>query len=189
MYRALVWGLGCALLAFPAAAGGGVTDVPKGGGLIYDVKIGAQAHDVPYLWSGFHKEPYSVDLNLEVMFSPSVRLLGGDIRPALGATINFEGYTSKAYLDARWQWECSYHTFIAVGLGLAYHNGNDESFVWDPDHKMLGRRVLFHDVVEAGYRLDDRNSVSLFFEHISNASTAHKNQGLDTLGLRYGYRF
>ena len=33
------------------------------------------------------------------------------------------------------------------------------------------------------------NSLSLFFEHISNASTAPKNQGLDTLGIRYGYRF
>src|SRR5262245_22546088 len=101
MYRALVWGLACVSLALPAVAGEDVTTVSKG--LIYDVKIGAQVHDVPYLWSGFNKEPYSVDLNLEVMFSPSVRLVGGDIRPALGATINFEGYTSKAYLDARWQ--------------------------------------------------------------------------------------
>jgi hypothetical protein len=29
----------------------------------------------------------------------------------------------------------------------------------------------------------------VYFEHISNASTAAKNQGLDTLGIRLGHRF
>jgi hypothetical protein len=185
--RSVLWGVLCVLLALPAAAGEPGEHVSPG--LIYDIKIGAQAHDVPYMWSGFNKEPYGADLNIEVMFSPALYLLGGAIRPALGATINFAGYTSKAYLDARWQWECSYNTFFALGLGVAYHNGNDESFVIDPDNKLLGRRVLFHDVVELGYRFDAHNSLSLFFEHISNASTAHKNQGLDTIGLRYGFRF
>ena len=172
-----------ALLALPAAA-----QEPSGsGGFIHDVKIGAQVHDVPYMWSGFHKEPYSVDLNLEVMFGPSVKLWGGSIRPALGTTINFEGYTSKAYLDARWQWECTPHTFFALGLGIAIHDG--ETFTRDPEFKQLGRRVLFHPNAELGYRLTEHHSVSLFFEHISNASTAAKNQGLDTLGVRLGYRF
>ena len=49
--------------------------------------------------------------------------------------------------------------------------------------------MLFHPNAELGYRLTEHHSVSLFFEHISNASTAAKNQGLDTLGVRLGYRF
>jgi hypothetical protein len=175
------------LLAGPAAAWD--VTVERASGLIYDVKIGAQVHDVPNLWSGFNKEPYSVDLNVEVMFGPSVNVWIGTLRPALGATINFEGFTSKAYLDARWQVECCWGAFFALGLGIAIHNGQVDSLVWDPDNKQLGRRVLFHPNVEWGYRLDDHNSLSLFFEHISNASTAPKNQGLDTLGIRYGYRF
>ena len=81
------------------------------------------------------------------------------------------------------------HPFLGLGLGVAVHNGSDESLTIEPDRKLLGRRVLFHDVIEIGYRFDQHNSLSLFFEHISNASTAHKNQGLDTLGLRYGFRF
>ena len=171
------------MIALPAAAG----EYTAGNGLIYDVKIGAQVHDVPYMWSGFHKEPYGVDLNLEVMFGPSVTFLGGSIRPAIGTTINFDGYTSKAYLDARWQWERANNMFYAVGLGIAIHNG--ETFTADPEFKQLGRRVLFHPNAEIGYRLNEHHSVSLFFEHISNASTAAKNQGLDTLGIRLGYRF
>ncbi len=181
MYRAFIWGMLGALLAFPVVAEERAT------GFISEVKIGAQVHDVPYLWSGFHKEPYAVDLNLEVQFSPSLYFWGGRLFPALGTTINFDGHTSKAYLDARWQRECENNFFYALGLGIAIHNG--ETFTTAPDFKQLGRRVLFHPNVELGYRLDEHQSLSLFFEHISNAGTADKNQGLDTLGVRYGYRF
>jgi lipid A 3-O-deacylase len=182
MLRFLRLGIVGVFLALPALAG-----ESGGNAAIYELKFGALAHDVPYMWSGFHREPYNVDLNLEVMFGPSIKLWGGSIRPALGTTINFDGHTSKAYLDARWQWECASNMFYAVGLGVAVHNG--ETFTPDPEFKQLGRRVLFHPNAEIGYRLGEHHSVSLYFEHISNASTAAKNQGLDTLGVRYGYRF
>jgi lipid A 3-O-deacylase len=183
MLRAVLGGMLCLCLALPAAA----DEQSGGGGLIHELKIGAQVHDVPYMWSGFHREPYSVDLNLEAQFSPSVAFLGGRLRPALGATINFEGYTSKAYLDARWQRDCDYNMFYALGLGIAVHDG--ETFTSDREFKQLGRRVLFHPNAEIGFRLSEHQTVSVFFEHISNASTESKNQGLDTLGLRLGYRF
>jgi hypothetical protein len=188
MVRVAALGVVLALVAGPAAAWDTAAESALQG-FLYDVKIGAQVHDVPYMWSGFNKEPYSIDLNLEVRFGPSLALFGGALRPALGATINFQGYTSKAYIDARWQREFDNNTFFALGLGIAIHDGNDESWVIDPDHKLLGRRVLFHPNFEWGYRFADHSSVSLFYEHISNASTAAKNQGLDTLGVRYGYRF
>jgi len=187
MARAVLLGMFCALAALPAAA----QERPVGGGFIHELKIGAQVHDVPYLWSGFHIEKYAVDLNLEVIFSPSVAFLGGAFRPALGATINFNGDTSKAYLDARWQRDFAGGMFVALGLGVAVHNGSAlfDTYIPDPNAKELGRRVLFHPNVEIGYRLDEHRSVSVFFEHISNASTARRNEGLDTLGIRLGHRF
>lgn len=187
MIRAVLSGILCALLALPAAAG----EEERNAGFIHEVKIGAQAHDVPYLWSGFNVERYAVDLNVEAIFSPSVAFLGGVLRPALGATINFYGDTSKAYLDARWQREFANCMFLGLGIGVAVHNGSTQFGRWlpDPDSKELGRRVLFHPNVEIGYRLDEHRSLSVYFEHISNASTAPRNEGLDTLGIRYGYRF
>jgi hypothetical protein len=180
----IFWTIVCALLALPALAG----ERQAGGGFIHEFKIGALVHDIPYMWSGFHREPYNVDLNLEAQFSPRVIVWRGAIRPMVGATVNFEGYTSKVYAGARWQWEQPrWRTFLALGLAVAVHDG--ETFTTDQDRKELGRRVLFHDSIEYGYRIDERNSVSLYFEHISNASTATKNQGLDALGVRYGYRF
>ena len=35
--------------------------------------------------------------------------------------------------------------------------------------KELGKRWLFHDSFEYGYRYDAHNSISLYYEHISNA--------------------
>ena len=63
-------------------------------------------------------EQDAVDLNLEAIFSPSLNFLGGRIRPALGATVNFNGDTSKVYLDARWQRDFAERWFAGIGLGF-----------------------------------------------------------------------
>jgi len=156
-------------------------------GLIEELKLGVLAHDVPDLWSGFRAEPASVAINVEALFSPSVAFLGGAIRPALGASINTEGATSNVYLDARWQYETPAGIFFGLGVGGTVHDGQLELKDWD--RKALGSRVLFHIPVEIGYRLDAHNSVSAYFEHMSNAYTVDPNEGLDRIGVRYGYRF
>ncbi|MGE3067270.1 MAG: acyloxyacyl hydrolase [Hyphomicrobiaceae bacterium] len=182
MLRAVLFGLFCVVAAGQSLAGDGA---PLG--LIDEIRIGALAHDVPYLWSGFHVEPSGVDANAELILTPSIRFLGGTIRPAIGGTLNFDGGTSKAYIDARWQYEFRNNMFLGLGIGGAWQDGNiDKS---DPDLKALGKRFLFHPTIEIGYHLDRHSSISLYFEHISNASTSRYNQGLDDLGIRYGYHF
>ena len=63
--------------------------------------------------------------------------------------------------------------------------------VWEGhnDQKALGSRVLFHIPIEIGYRLSAKTSLSVYFDHVSNAYLAHANEGMDTLGGRLGYRF
>jgi hypothetical protein len=187
MLRPVALWILCVLLAVPAAAWDTSVERAPQGGLIHDVKIGALLHDAPL--TGNNKEPYNADLNVEVMFGPSLGFLYGTVRPALGATVNFAGYTSKAYLDARWQLECCWGAFFALGIGAAIHNGDENSLATERDHKQLGYRVLFHPNAEWGYRLNEHNSLSIYYEHISNANTAAKNEGLDNVGIRYGYRF
>lgn len=159
----------------------------EAGSLIDELKLGVLAHDVPDLWSGFRAEPNSVDINIEALLSPSVQFLGGTIRPAIGGSINTEGATSHAYIDARWQYETPSGIFFGVGLGAAIHDGQLE--LVHLDEKALGSRVLFHIPFEIGLRLDGHNSLSAYFEHTSNAYTVDPNEGLDRLGIRYGYRF
>jgi hypothetical protein len=151
-----------------------------------ELRAGVLAHDVPDLWAGFSLES-GVDINAEVLFGRGWQVLGGTLRPALGASVNTDGYTSRAYLDARWEVEWQGGLFLGLGLGAAVHDGELEAVA--PDRKALGARVLFHIPIELGLRLDDRNSVSVFFEHVSNWDLADANEGLDALGLRYGRRF
>lgn len=158
-----------------------------GGGLVHELKAGVLAHDVPDLWSGFRLEDNAADLNFEASFSPTLPFLFGVIRPALGATINTRGDTSHAYLDARWEIELPAGLFLATGIGAAVHDGELDPVA--ADKKALGSRVLFHIPIELGLRLDPRNSLSVYFEHISNANTADFNEGLDRIGVRYGHRF
>jgi lipid A 3-O-deacylase len=146
---------------------------------------GVLAHDVPGLWSGFRLER-GVDINAELL-GPGVGFLGGALRPAIGTSINTNGDTSKAYLDARWEFDTPSRIFFALGIGAAIHDGKLDPT--DPDRKALGSRVLFHIPFEIGVRLDDRQSISVFFEHTSNAWLADHNEGLDNIGVRYGYRF
>ncbi|HEX2840025.1 acyloxyacyl hydrolase [Hyphomicrobium sp.] len=156
-------------------------------GWIEELKVGVLAHDVPDLWSGFRAESNSAALNFEALLSPSVVFLGGAIRPVVGASVNTEGGTSNIYVDARWQYETPSGIFFGLGLGGTVHDGQLE--LKDFDRKALGSRVLFHIPLEIGYRLDAHNSISAYFEHMSNAYTVDPNEGLDRIGLRYGYRF
>jgi hypothetical protein len=173
----------CAVIALALVAAAPV----DAGALVDELKLGILDHDVPDLWSGFRAEPNSVDINIEALLSPSVLFLGGTVRPAIGGTINTEGATSHAYIDARWQYETPSGIFFGLGLGAAVHDGQLE--LRHLDEKALGSRVLFHIPIEIGYRLDAHNSLSAYFEHTSNAYTVDPNEGLDRLGIRYGYRF
>jgi hypothetical protein len=109
------------------------------------------------------------------------------VRPAAGASVNTAGDTSRAYIDARWELATPSGIFLGLGLGAAVHDGLLDPT--DPGRKALGSRVLFHIPIELGLRLDARNSISVYFEHISNGFLAHSNEGLDSIGVRYGYRF
>jgi lipid A 3-O-deacylase len=152
----------------------------------FEVRGGVLAHDVPDLWAGFSLEG-GIDINGELLLGRGLPVLGGILRPALGASINTEGYTSRVYLDARWEIGLGQSFFLGLGLGAAVHDGEINCCV--PDRKAFGSRVLFHIPLELGFRLDDRNSISVYFEHMSNANLADVNEGLDALGVRFGHKF
>ena len=157
------------------------------GGLVREIKAGVLAHDVPNLWSGFQLESDAPDINVEVVLSPSMPFLWGSISPAIGASVNTGGDTSHVYIDARWQIEGPSSLFFGLGVGAAIHDGETDPVALD--RKALGSRVLFHIPFEIGIRLDAHNSLSAYFEHTSNANLADFNEGMDRLGVRYGYRF
>ena len=153
---------------------------------VSEIKIGALEHDTPGLWSGFSLERAAADANIEILFTPWARTFGGYLRPAIGASLNFNGDTSKAYADLRWEIEAPWGAFFAIGLGTAVHDGHLSAD--SPDHKALGAPVLFHPSAELGYRFENGLSVSFFADHMSNGFSRRYNEGMDTVGVRLGHR-
>ena len=167
-----------------AGAPAGAQERPAG--VLHELKFGVLAHDVGDLWSGFNEED-GVDINFEASFTPSLDLGFATLRPAVGASINTEGDTSKLYADLRLEHDFTFGLFLAAGVGAAIHDGKLEDR--HRGRKALGSRVLFHIPAELGYRIDGHHSLPVYFDHVSNAFLADENEGMDTLGLRYGYRF
>lgn len=151
-----------------------------------EIRVGILAHDVP-IWSLSRKED-GVDFNAEFIFRwPNYFVLSGIVHSNLGVTLNNQGDTSKIYSGFLWEYIWQSGIFIDLGLGLAAHNGELETS--DDDKKELGSRILFRIPVEIGLLFAKHHGVSIMFDHVSNAYLADPNEGLDTIGLRYAYRF
>jgi hypothetical protein len=181
-----VWILLCLLFSVPVSgvAGSAAQIEPDG---FFEIRGGVLAHDVDNLWSHTRKEG-GVDINAEAIFGrPRFPFLSGLVRANLGGSIHSRGETSKLYAGLLWEHQSRWGLLLDLGFGLAVHTGELES---DNVHrKWLGSRVLFRVAVEAGYALSETHRISILFDHISNANLKMPNEGMDTLGVRYGYRF
>lgn len=148
--------------------------------------LGLLAHDVSNLWSHSRRES-GVDLNAEWTPGwPGTRLGPAIAGGHIGVNLNGAGDTSYLYAGLHLRFGQPRGWFGRIGLGGALHDGEEE-LVRD-DRKALGSTLLFHIPLELGYQWQ-RHSLSLYFSHISNAGTADANEGLDTLGLRVGWRY
>ena len=49
--------------------------------------------------------------------------------------------------------------------------------------------MLFRGSIDLGYRFNRRHGVSAFLDHISTAKLCDENEGLEAVGVRYGYKF
>lgn len=185
----------CALLA-------GLTGTSSAQSIVSEVRLGVLDHDIGFLAS--HKED-GVDLNGEVLFvspvpnsavsgiNPKFRWLLTP-RPNVGIDVNTAGNTSQLYFGLTWTavlfkqvFLPNDHIFASIGFGPAFNNGEHVSN--NSNHKSLGSNVLFHPSLEIGYWFNPRYSLSLYYEHSSNAGLSTRNEGLNNAGIRFGLGF
>lgn len=173
--------------AVPAASPGSA--VPSAGssalGIFSELRGGVLAHDFgPFS----HRKEEGVDINAEVLFiSPDFMDIIWSPRPTVGGSFNSSGDTSQAYMGLTWEWDFLEQAFFSFFWGGAVHNGEKNANV--PDKKDLGCRVLFRESIDLGWRFTGNHALMVHFDHISNAKICDENEGLESLGLRYGYRF
>ncbi len=186
MNRLHVWVLLCLLGSAPISDMAG-SSTQEDSGRFFEIRGGVLAHDVGKLWSHTRKEG-GIDYNAEVIFGrPRFKILSGLVRINLGGSIHSRQETSKLYAGLLWEYQTRWGLILDLGFGLAVHTGELESD--NMDRKWLGSRFLLRMAIEAGYVLDEHHRVSILFDHISNANLAVPNEGMDSLGIRYGYRF
>lgn len=155
--------------------------------IVYGIRLGVLAHDVGGLWSHSRAEG-GIDFNAEIVFKkPSFKVWQGSVLPNLGVSVNSQGDTSKAYGGLLWEFLFDSGFFVNSGVGLAVHSGQLESD--DANKKQLGSRVLFRIPIEIGFTIFERHRLSVMFDHMSNAYVANPNEGMDTIGVRYGFQF
>lgn len=176
-----------ALLALPLAA--------RADGLIDEVRLGVYDHDASFLG---HQKETGADIGLEMLFaSPALLEVIWSPRPIVGAMINTAGQTDQAYAGLAWTWDFAHGLLTADdGFYVEFSEAagwNDGLISAPPSEqqtrKSLGSNILFREDLDLGYRLDPRWSIALSYNHISNADLATRNEGLNDVGLRVGYRF
>ena len=156
--------------------------------VVSEVKLGVLAHDV-HIFSSSRKED-GADFNGEILFNlPSNRLFSliGSPRFHLGGSINSEGDTNQGYFGLTWDYHSNIGVFVEGSFGGAIHDGKLDSY--SVDHKSLGSRVLFRISGSVGYQFNEHHSLAVMLDHISNAGLANSNEGMDNVGIRYGFRF
>ncbi len=146
-----------------------------------EIRLGVLAHDPLIQKEG------GVDINAELFFNGWTGNEGEwQLRPSIGVTANLEGDTNFAYVDLNYGGPISDSWFLEFAVGGAIHDGELETT--DPHRKELGGRVLIHAAISLGVMLTDNVSLSLYGDHMSNAGVEERNEGLETLGLRVGFK-
>ena len=149
---------------------------------------------LPLLRTRYSPERGSSDLNLELVLRKWWRAAAarGALLPRLqlGGTVNLEGRTDFAYVGGLWSYDYTGRGFAELSLGGMVHDG--QLTARDPRLARLGCRALYAVGVNLGYRLGVLSSLMLSFEHGSNGrhylSECPANEGLNLLGIRFGYR-
>ena len=158
----------------------------EGTSYLYAIRGGILAHDVNIF---AHQEEEGVDFNLELLFAtPDWLEWLWAPHPHLGVALHSQGDTHQIYSGLTWEKLFCNNIFLSLGLGLTLHSGTTECSDCH-NEKELGSALLFREALEVGYQIDQHHSLSILFFHISNVELCSENDGMNHLGLRYGYSF
>lgn len=129
-------------------------------------------------------------INLEVLLQPltnSIFLKLFCPRPHLGMSLSARNCTHQFYGGVTWAFNIKDWFVIEPSFGGEYHNGKRRRGN-SKNHRSLGSQWLFRESISF-VKYFGSYSVSIMFDHASNAGIKHPNNGLSTIGLRLGYKF
>jgi len=147
----------------------------------YAIKGGLLSHSTGPISSG--KES-GIDLHAKLLFTTKIL----KAYPGVGTDINLNGDTSFLYGGLSRQGKFFKHLLLGAFFGLAVHNGDLDAS--NSDKRQFGTRLLFREAIDIGFYMNKEVSISLMYDHYSNAGLANKrNQGNDNIGIRVSYYY
>ena len=165
-------------------------------GWLSELRLGALKHAVSLV--GNTTKETGMDGNIELLYqTPSWLEWFWSPRPMTGASANASSNnTDIAYTGLTWEWGPWSDLILNFSFGFAIHNGElkyDSAQAFPEDagrHREFGCRWLFRETLESGWLLAERHAVTLMWSHYSHGGLCDdKNEGLDNVGIRYGFRF
>ena len=171
-----------------------------GGAQAAELRLGAVAHDLGWnAGAGGKEQGAAVQAELVGAALPLPAWTGRP-RPSLSASLNTAGDTSYVAANLIWRAPLGGRVFGEATLGYAVHDGEialpanpaDPGRIrTDRERIIFGSRDLFRLNLQVGLALSDRLDAALVLEHLSHGQilAAGRNEGLDSIGLRLGYRF
>lgn len=165
-----------------------------------ELRLGAFAHDLGWN-SGAGGKEQGAAVQAELVGAPlPLPDWTGRPRPSLSASLNTAGDTSYVAANLIWRAPLGGRVFGEATLGYAVHDGeialpaNPSDPVrirTDRERIIFGSRDLFRLNLQLGLALSDRLDAALVLEHLSHGQilASGRNEGLDSIGLRLGYRF
>lgn len=177
------------------------TAAPAQADVLEEVRVGVLAHNICVTdCKNADKEDGPV-VEFQVNFTtPGFLEWAASPSPYIVASVNAAGETSFAGVGLDWRWEFAEGWALEPGVGYVVHNGDinnpyangtPEAADYFDEHLLLGSEDLFRTTLGLTREFSGPWEAQVFFSHLSHGQILGqgRNQGLDQLGVRLGYRF
>jgi lipid A 3-O-deacylase len=184
-----------------AAFGAAMMLAPTARADIDEVHVGVMAHNICVTNCKNANKEDGPNVEVQVSFdSPGFLSWAFSPQPYVMAAINTAGNTSHAGIGLEWRWEFAEGWAVEPGIGYVVHNGENENpfapgtpenAAFNEEHVLMGSDDLFRTSIALTRDFEGPWEGSLIFTHLSHGQILGngRNQGLDSLGIRFGYQF
>lgn len=166
-----------------------------------ELHIGAMAHNICVGDCKNADLEAGPDIDVQLTFnSPSWLEAIGSPQPYLLVSANTRGNTSYAAAGLEWSIRLGEGWSFDPSFGYAMHDGElenpfapgtPEAAAFSEAYIQFGSRDLFRTSFALTRRLSPRWEAQVIYAHLSHGQILGqgRNQGLDQIGVRFGYRF
>lgn len=168
---------------------------------VTEAHVGVMAHNICVTNCKNADKEDGPNIEMQLSFdSPSFLSWAFSPEPYVMASVSTSGDTSFGGFGVEWRWDFAEGWALEPGVGYVVHDGELENphapgtpaaAAFAEEHVQLGSRDLFRTSLALTRDLPGPWEVQVQFEHLSHGQIlgSGRNQGIDELGIRLGYRF